>query len=551
MALNSSRWLVLPLGLAVAIACGETTQGRQGGSDADGDPAALGGSASDDSGSPSGGSRNTGGSGAQNALGGDPQTGGGGAPTDCDGADEECGSGGNSPDTECDLDEMRCDEDGIPQRCSVAGQWVDQAACSSETSTCVEGVCLACLPEEVSCQGNAPAQCADDGSSWEVEDTCDGETPACLENDGTCGLCAEDSTICNADGDAVLTCGNDGSWDSEEACPPTSPLCVEGQCQECDPDQGMGRECIGDVPHLCVAGQWVSQGACGGETPSCIQSTGRCGCSSGNRCLDGNTPQECSPVGQWVSLSDCAGNLPVCIASSGECGCVEGETRCAGESGRDRCVGGVWTSIGSCSGATPVCDGAGACVACQDGQADRCSADQTTIQECNDNAWVSRQNCSSTLGGICDDGACTTSAQSPNWLKCGDGFCRTDEEICCANESQNAFCSTGSCPAQECGDPAPDESQITCDGPSDCPGAQQCCITTQLDENCPIFPDAVNRIRTRCADECLDTNASSYLTDYEVCSSENGCSNDLIECLPFTAFDVEMYVCDVYSWTVD
>ena len=456
-------------------------------------------------------------------------------------------SGGGST-TECEPEETACDS-GVPQLCSSQGQWVVQPACTDETPMCWEGVCVVCAPDEVGCRENAPRQCAEDGSSWMLEDPCHGDTPACLGETGTCGTCAEGANICSSDGSAVLTCGDNGNWLAPVDCPPGTPACVDGKCEECDPARGTGRRCLGDVPQICAGTSWVTQAPCSDPTPLCIPETGLCGCSSGQRCLDGNTPQQCSAEGQWVNLPDCSGSLPVCQSATGACGCVENEQRCVDDSGRERCVEGQWVSISACSSTTPVCDGTGQCLPCRDGQADRCSPDNVSIQECQDNSWENKQGCAGSDLGVCDSGACTTTTLSSQFIACGDSYCETGVETCCANENGTPFCTEGSCPAQECTTSTLEEARITCDGSNDCPSGQRCCLSERLDDTCGLFPEAINEKRTFCASDCTNTNTNtSYYLEFAVCDGPESCPNDNVECFVHTLGEQELYACDIYNW---
>lgn len=217
-------------------------------------------------------------------------------------SDDNCSSGLCVQDVcaECEPDDREC-AGGVPRRCSASGQWEDSPSCSGETPVCYAGKCVACEPLSVSCRSNAPATCAEDGSGWELEDECSGDTPACIAMTAGCSSCVEDEKQC--DGDAVVTCGADGSWGSAEACPAGATQCVgNGVCQACDPDEGGGISCAGNTPRVCADGQWVDQAPCDGETPYCQPATGECTCTPNasrtcGECADGT--QTCSANGTW------------------------------------------------------------------------------------------------------------------------------------------------------------------------------------------------------------------------------------------------------------
>lgn len=296
-------------------------------------------------------------------------------------------------------------------------------------------------------------------------------------------------------------------------------------------------------------------GATSGDTSGSCQDCDpdACDCVGTKRCLDGNTPQECGDEYSWESLPDCGGDTPVCLAETGECGCVEDEIRCSGASTRERCVSGTWVSISECSGSTPACVAAGECVACTEGQPNRCSPDQTSIQACSEYGWITKQACNTFEGGVCEDGACTSAAISPDFIACGNSYCETGAEVCCSNDPGASFCaaSAADCPAQECNASAPDEVTINCDGPSDCSDGEFCCLSRRFDDTCGgVFPDAMHHIETFCASDCLGTIYSGDYSEFEVCTGPAGCSlSSVVPCTLQTVGQEQMYTCDVFSWT--
>jgi hypothetical protein len=123
------------------------------------------------------------------------------------------------------------------------------------------------------------------------------------------------------------------------------------------------------------------------------------------------------------------------------------------------------------------------------------------------------------------------------------------EETCCANDPGAAYCSSDSCPSQVCDDSNPEEAYITCDGPSDCPGAQQCCVSMRLDDGCGIYPDSVMEVRTHCAADCLGSDPSSQYTELEVCSGPGTCSIPIVDCQLGSFGQQQLYACDTYSYS--
>src|SRR5690606_13596065 len=128
------------------------------------------------------------------------------------------------------------------------------------------------------------------------------------------------------------TCSDDGDWEVI-SCGGSTPACVEGACQECDPQRDTAR---------CTAGE----GSAGREV-----------CSGGD----------------W-EVANCGGTEPVCT-DDGQCVCREGDTRCGSSTSRQRCVNERWVDEPCGAG---YCAGSGECVECTtDAQ---CPAE---LPECN------------------------------------------------------------------------------------------------------------------------------------------------------------------------
>lgn len=302
----------------------------------------------------------------------------------------------------CSPGSKRCSQSG-PQACSDAGEWVNQGACGNPTPACVDGLCTACAPAEVRCNGtNQLEQCLSDGSGWEVIETCSGDTPACLENTQACGRCDEGSSQC-AD-DSVQTCNDVGAWESAEMCVDATPQCVAGDCAECDPTVGERRCPDSKTAQACDDdGTWGKAEACGGDTPECREDLNfSCGCAEGDRrCANSTVPELCEGGG-WTLQAACSGTLDYCLPSTGECvDCVPGAGDCLGTTTAHECgEDGTWQSLNSCSGAGVNCGG------CDLGE--DCSIDE----DCNSLACVNSQ-CA-----VCQPGARECVGNAPR--ECSD-----------------------------------------------------------------------------------------------------------------------------------
>lgn len=142
-----------------------------------------------------------------------------------------------APDTRppeaCVGDAVRCDGNGVPQRCE-GGVFVDQAACGPR-EICLVGRCVqnaGCEPGAVSgCASTTEVRrCDDEGNRFEAV-RCD-PGPFCL--DGVCGLsfCRAGQTRCAADGFRIETCSPAGdAWVETDACDiREGRACSGGEC---------------------------------------------------------------------------------------------------------------------------------------------------------------------------------------------------------------------------------------------------------------------------------------------------------------------------------
>ena len=264
------------------------------------------------------------------STGGQP-TGGGNTGTGAN------GTGGAEPSGDCDPQGAPTCYDAItPQSCNADGQWVRQAPCDAATPHCDDatGTCVTCEPDLVECQDNTSMHCLSDGSAWEELEVCSGSKPACLEETGMCGSCSEGDKQCL--GDTLRTCEADTTWDLGEQCRDATPQCFAGACHECDPEEGNGRSCNGQIPRVCVDGSWVDEAECGDDLPNCSPTTGRCVCVEGETrgeyaCTGGDGLELCTG-GAWVRLAECGGWSCVNGACYEPPSCVDlSDTQCQGQ----------------------------------------------------------------------------------------------------------------------------------------------------------------------------------------------------------------------------
>ena len=415
------------------------------------------------------------------------------------GSVEAGGDDSGTPAPECEPSELRCDPDSglIAQTCSDDGQWEGDEPCPTDTPVCLDGVCLACTPDERACLFGVPQLCTDDGE-WAAQSTCPASAPSCLAETGECGTCEPGERQCG-DPTTPEECGADGSWTELEGCDGSTPVCFEGECAACDPAGAATRRCLDGVPQACgPKGTWVPEAACTEETPRCLPSTGRCVCDEGDlRCRDGNTPERCNAAGQWLPQSDCTGETPAC-SGEGVCGCMEGRRECQSATTARVCDGGVWT-VDYCLGTnTPACH-QGACVQCIPN--DQECTDSKTLRTCGTSATWTSQTCPA----LCYEDACynprqTSGAVACDWVR--PQVCEGTAS-CCLHDLGLSRCLM---PGETC------DWQGDCDGPNDCTGSGQVCC----------FESGASGVDLRCASgSACDTPDPNITTRQRVCDPLN------------------------------
>lgn len=166
-------------------------------------------------------------SGTGGAGGADASTGGSLRP------DGGGGSGGNA--TDCEADQRRCADDGVPQRCTD-GRWRDDDPCAPN-EVCTEGTCAVpqtCMPDTTRCADARTLEvCNADGTGW-MATPCD---VSCNDAAGeaTCEdvVCTPGEKSCSGD-QIVIECKPDGTgFAFSENCngARTARQCDRGECQ--------------------------------------------------------------------------------------------------------------------------------------------------------------------------------------------------------------------------------------------------------------------------------------------------------------------------------
>ncbi len=341
-----------------------------------------------------------------------------------------------------------------------------------------------CTSGERRCAVRSPEVCTENGT-WHPLPACAGESPRCFE--GECVVCVPDAVQCV--NNAPHQCSSTGhEWVEGEACGDETPSCIQetGKCGRCA--EG-ARQCDGDTPQVCDGeGRWTLQDPCAGDTPKCLTETGSCvACNPnetpGNACASDSQPRVCNDQGEWVLLDECGGDTPSCITQTGQCGCAEGSKRCNGDP--ELCEAGSWTPLDACSGDEPVCDVAtGDCV-CDEGT--KICDEENRPKGCINKRWEQLAACAgdtpvcdaSNGNCVCENGTRHCSGEGLPEL-CNDSKWRV--EAACA---LNTVCVDGACSCN--------------DGDRDCDGSRaRVCV-----EGSWVVEELCNESTRSCADgEC-------------------------------------------------
>ena len=255
---------------------------------------------------------------------------------------------------------------------------------------------------------------------WTLAEACEDPTPLCVE--GACGACQPEQRRCLDESNPEM-CNDQGQWEPQETCPAAAAFCHEGECVLCEPG---ATRCSGAFPETCATdgASWVRGAECTGTTPACIAATASCGrCEDGEAQCVGDVPQVCGSNGQWVDSAPCDVALPQCLG--GKCvACDPSEgngRRCAPDATATPQVcsqQGTWENETTCSQieATPVCRTETGRCACMENDT-RCSSN--VPQRCVGGSWVPQPACPVT-NPVCLEASGTCGCTN-NAAQCADG----------------------------------------------------------------------------------------------------------------------------------
>lgn len=160
------------------------------------------------------------------------------------------------------------------------------------------------------------------------------------------------------------------------------------------------KQCSGNTPQACVAGQWEDDAAGPCSNQTCVNGTCEGACAPGKRCV-GAIVQTCNSLGEWTIETTCAA-AQVCIAGKCIAECVQGDLRCFNNALQTCDANGLWGKNHPCVGSTcnPI---TATCVGVCEHKQSRCLGN--IPQTCNVNGqWIGDEPC---LGEqVCSEGMC-------------------------------------------------------------------------------------------------------------------------------------------------
>lgn len=374
---------------------------------------------------------------------------------------------------QCKTDDTRCASNGgqtnaIVQKCNLDNEWGVYSNCNASNKTC-DPQTLTCIPKCTDGQ----ARCNADGSfdycskgTWETLAQCGAQENCVATADNSNGYtvgckCSEDSTECDAENSAVLTCkktqikdpasGSNApkhylSREVSETCAKKG-LCSHENAADaayCKCPNEHEFKCDGNELKVCLTGIWKSQLKCSDEE-TCNADLGSCNSQcygsmdKGNAFSDttaqcsGNNVISCVSDGSNVNASGmyeiketcpsnkyCSGELRACTEPVVS-GAIMGVYRCASDlksvekyEKAPASLKGEWKTEKTCKtnqicmmkkeGFSPTLKASCETKIC-DELAVGCQND-TTIGMCVNNAWTTVGVCGE--NGKCQDGKCVS-----------------------------------------------------------------------------------------------------------------------------------------------
>jgi len=385
-------------------------------------------------------------------------------------ADEVCVASGGAASCEtqlCGADEIGCVDAETRFACDETGTIRDEFACA-DGERCIAGACrsASCTPGEVYCDGNAVVTCGDDGGVAGVEPCagaagCADSAAGCACVEGACEprICRPGEGRCV--GNQIQRCGDDGVWMDLVDCR-RGRSCVEGTCVDDDCEPGT-ETCSGDVILGCGDAGWAPLEDCADDGGICLED-GTVACFDAVCTPDTASCSEardatllCDAFGRTETRVDCATGTVcdrgVCV---GQVCTPGGDPECAEDGSVVLCDrwGLGYVLSDACDGEGEVCV-AGRCERsiCEPGDV-RCDGDDLLVCD-PDGRGETVTDCGAS-GGTCDplEGECVELVCEPSATYCdlGDVFScdAAGTRATRVRSCMGAGCEDGACVGDAC-----------------------------------------------------------------------------------------------------
>ncbi|HTV18182.1 MAG TPA: hypothetical protein VMG12_05915 [Polyangiaceae bacterium] len=426
--------------------------------------------------------------------------------------------------------------------------------CNAGHCATAEEACTVFQPQRADLECSATELC-------DAEGNCSRPKLPVLAECSSSEQCATGACVATSAGASVCcsqACADSQVCGSTGACV-AAPVCSTGAVQ-----------CSGSNFQRCVAGQWVTELACGAlgcsvPRAGCLASAGQT-CARNADCGEG-TCQPTAGGGSVCCTAVCDGDCRVCGATGtactnllddADCGTIAcpADTTCrdfppnvttnrcvAGRCGSaaQLCQGNARNAGQSCS-ATNLCDTAGNCSLPKKGNGQACAAGS----ECSSNNCVDGVCCNGACNGVCETCATTGICRAATTdTQCGPVTCSNFDAACVSDRTNttNACVARGQCRTvndcgfrssnTRCGDGGLCDGQGNCEGPSvecgnqTCSGDNACC--SMLDFN-------TGNLTVQCGvgDNCTFPNGGFGPTMQIFCDQNADCTGNDVCCITST-----------------
>ncbi|HKP60957.1 MAG TPA: hypothetical protein VJV78_29710 [Polyangiales bacterium] len=211
----------------------------------------------------------------------------------------------------CDPGVTMCMEKDLME-CSMSGEMVVKETCASAAlcdqvgKRCEPAMCEA---DEHDCEGGSLRKCQEDLTGWDVVTSCPPEL--CDAEGKKCNKCLPGMVMCKDDS-TLTTCAEDGSMETDKACPMATPICSMDKCVQCLTDDTC-KPMSDCQKSSCMNGMCTPVQNLPLESP-CSSNGGKV-CSVAGTCVACNSDLSCSPSQRCSVVFGCIERQALTVTS--------------------------------------------------------------------------------------------------------------------------------------------------------------------------------------------------------------------------------------------